>query len=402
MPLAVTCRHCGASYEVADELRGRALLCKECDQPVTVGGAAKPSPLRWVVRAVVLALALLPLGALGLLWWTGWLWDFVEWPQFDVAGGRPPANAVTIHVAHADRLDDFQDDLNELMDGGRPQFTGWAAHGDRATLVLAPVANPDEFYRKIDFGTAYRTDDRLFTLVLPTRGRAEPIAKALSDLKSDKPARRRGAARRLREVKPDERREKVARALEARLDDADAPARAEAAAALGVWGTPESVTPLLRVMRDPENNGIAAEALGQLAADGQVPAGRRGEVARALEGFLDNPGNFGHTSAILALGRLKDPGSAEPLARRLEDFFDGDHAAEALRQLGPAAEKAVAKRLTHKDFSVREKACAVLGDIGTPASVPALRAVQGDFFTDRHARAAIQKITSRHGAEPDK
>jgi len=232
--------------------------------------------------------------------------------------------------------------------------------------------------------------------------RADRVAKALSDLNSDNVDRWNASARRLLRVRPDERRGQVARALERRLNDPDPAARAGVVEALGVWGTKESVTPLLEVLGDREMGGVAAEALRRLHEGGMLPDERRGEVARALEAVLKDAEHGPHDRIIRALGQLKDEGSAEPLAQRLEDVADLDAAAAALRALGPAAEKAVVKRLRHDSFLVRGAACAILRDSGTPASIPALRALEGDRLSALSAREAIRGITARHGIEKGK
>ena len=102
-------------------------------------------------------------------------------------------------------------------------------------------------------------------------------------------------------------------------------------------------------------------------------------------------------AAMHALGRLKDERAIEPLAAGLEDFFDQGPAKEALKAFGPGAEKAVAQRLNHKDQQVRTRACEVLQEIGTRASIPALEkaVASNDFFVSPKAKEAIQAIQAR-------
>jgi HEAT repeat protein len=297
---------------------------------------------------------------------------------------------------------DLNDELEFLADDGHAQFKESATRGDRGTIVLGPVSDPDAFVRGIDFATVYRVQDRVITIG-PKSGRgADRMAKALAALNSDSPSRRKAGLRRLLAAKPDERWEQVARALEGRLNDPDDEVRMKVILALGVWGTKESVTPLLDALRNRKTWLVAADALRQLHEAGVLPEERRGEVARALERILEDK-NWSHVEVILVLGRLKDEESAEPLAQRLEEVADRQAAGEALRALGPAAEKAVAKRLQHEDVGVRWAACEILGDIGTPASIPALKALENDrFFPARVAQDAARRITARHGAAPEK
>ena len=102
-------------------------------------------------------------------------------------------------------------------------------------------------------------------------------------------------------------------------------------------------------------------------------------------------------SVLAALGRSKDERAVEPLAQLLESFFDQHEASEALRAMGPVAEKAVCERLRHPDHWVRSAACEVLKTIGTPQSLPRLEAIVAaeDFFVKRHAEDAIRAIRAR-------
>src|SRR5262245_18145374 len=93
----------------------------------------------------------------------------------------------------------------------------------------------------------------------------------------------RDAARRLAEMRPDEeRRAEVARALEANLLRPEVPVREAAAGALAVWGTPDNVPALSKLLDDLFPN-VREQALAALAA-------------------------------------IKDPDSAEPIAKKLTDF----------------------------------------------------------------------------------
>jgi HEAT repeat protein len=108
--------------------------------------------------------------------------------------------------------------------------------------------------------------------------------------------------------------------------------------------------------------------------------------------------------AMKALGRLKDERAAEPIAERLEDFFDRHGAEEALKQMGLVAEKAVLARLDHPDWQVRIAVCDVLGVIGTRQSIPPLEKVVAagkdpfsgqNHFVAKKAEEAIKAIKAR-------
>ncbi len=418
MPTPITCARCHASYTVDDDLLGKSVRCRECDLPVLVEAPAnvvevapadaiqpepgKPSPppaepapphprpaaaapdvRRRSNRPLVLALVggclglflLLAVGG-GLLAWFAWSHDLIPglgdsggWPEPSLAGGpmaaTPRESLVTLHISGADEAtrEAIQDQLPALVDGGRAYALTSQMQGDRLTVVVAPVQDPGAFAKKINFGTVRRVRGRTITLVaqkvagLPPD--ADPVTKALHDLKSPSPFRRAEAAERLKDMIPDGRRAQVAAALEPLMNDPHWVARDAAIEAMGVWGSGDNVPALLRAMNHRES--------------------RR--------------------AAMKALGRLKDERAAEPLASRLEDFADQHTAAEALMAMGPVAEKAVRQRLNHHDQFVRSEVCRVLKVIGTRDSLPALRAVvaENDFFVSGEASAAVRAITAREG-----
>ncbi len=423
MPIQITCARCHASYPVDDDLRGKSVRCRECDLPVFVEGpdaaesegdpeaairsqprlpsppppveparprgraetGALPTPdvRRRSNRPLVLALlggclGLILLAVVGsaALTWLVWSRDRTagraadgEWPEPSLPGGPLarafPGTAVTLHVLGADEdtREDIQDQLPALVDpGGGPTLTS-ALRGDRLTIVVGPVRDPDAFAGKLDFGHVVQVRGRTITLIArpvidPPPG-ADPVAQALRGLKARNAFRRADAARHLKDMRPDQRRAEVATALEAVLNDPEWFVRDEAIAALGVWGSGENVPALLRVMNHWEN--------------------RR--------------------EAMLALGRLKDARAAEALAGRLEELADMHTAAEALIAMGPVAEPAVLKRLNHNHHMVRSEVCRILKEIGTGASLPALRTVvaENDFFVSGEAKAAIWAISLREG-----
>src|SRR5262249_13828189 len=127
----------------------------------------------------------------------------------------------------------------------------------------------------------------------------------LVDLGNDNAFRRKAAAERLAQVRPNDKREEVAKLLEERLDDPDHFTRQAMAAALGVWGSGKNVPALVKL--------------------------------------LEHTDVFTRRSAAKALGKLKDPQAAEPLVKCFLDFHTRRDASEALQALGPAAEKPVLK-----------------------------------------------------------
>jgi predicted Zn finger-like uncharacterized protein len=185
------------------------------------------------------------------------------------------------------------------------------------------------------------------------------LKQALADLKSDNLFTRRGAADRLANAEPGGPRGEVAKALEALLNDPDVFARQAGVKALEVWGGKDNVPALLK-----------------------------------LVGHTDP---FTRWAVIDALGKFKDARAAEPVAERLVDFGDRGHAAQTLRAIGPAAEKAVGKHLTSGDLFLRRDACLILKDIGTKESVPVLEVASKDSnpFVSGAAQEALKAIAER-------
>jgi hypothetical protein len=177
MPIPITCPHCGTVYKVADDLVGRKLLCKECDRPVMVGAKAHESPgrrapRRVALKEVVLALALLPAVALGALWWTGWLWDQVDWPPPDLGGLGADEPAVMLHLAGVEEAggwDGLSHKLGHLADGGRADYISAAINRDRATVIISPVKDAEAFARRVDIGSVECVHDGVVTINLTGR-----------------------------------------------------------------------------------------------------------------------------------------------------------------------------------------------------------------------------------------
>lgn len=139
----------------------------------------------------------------------------------------------------------------------------------------------------------------------------------------------------------DQRRADVVAALRAAIDNREKHApRHEIVEALGKWATPAE-TPYLLKLLDDEDGNIKIKAMA-------------------------------------ALGKLKDPRAAEPLTQRLTEGPYRAAASQALKDLGPAAEKPVAALLDHQDAGLRIEACRILKVIGTKASYPALARLAWD------------------------
>jgi HEAT repeat protein len=152
------------------------------------------------------------------------------------------------------------------------------------------------------------------------------------------------------------------KALDGLLETPDLTVRGQAFKTMGVWGTPEVVPRLLKLLEESDNL---------------------------------NRGNV-----IYALGRLRDERAIAPVAKLLADPSLRREAGEALRQFGPKAEPAVLPYLAHADLYVRLDACRLLKDIGTKESVPALEKHTADKtpILAHAAKEAIDAINGRAAA----
>lgn len=425
MPIPTVCPHCQTNYTLADHLAGKNVRCKNCDEVIPVPKSAEGSgrheriqkearpakaPAReeapprirqrdrdsrprssggnrglliGLIGCAVLLLLVLTAGGVGLFFWLsgksgsggGGVSDLLvdvggPWPEPMVParmGQMPPELTVTIHVANVEdefTRDDVSGRLGKLVDVGRGSGSVSSSNGSRMTIRLYPVQDPKAFADKIDFATVRGVSGRTITLVARKVEGAPPpnadaVSKALFRLKSNNVALRHQALRTIKDTLPDERRGEVVKALEPLVNDSDHFTREWAIEALGVWGTKETVPILLKAMKQKESRG----------------------------------------AAMKALGHLKDERAIEPIADRLEDFFDRGPAAEALKKMGPAAENAVLKQMNHTDNQVRLTACDILKTIGTAKSLPALRraVAEGDFFLKPKAEETIKAIKARQG-----
>jgi HEAT repeat protein len=158
------------------------------------------------------------------------------------------------------------------------------------------------------------------------------VDEAITFLSSPDFWRRQRGAEFLAKAPPDEaHRAEVSRALKATMADNNFAVRDAGIKAFAKWAT-----------RDDVPNLIAA---------------------------LNNPSPDVRCAVLEKLGQLKDERAAGPVAQRLSDWSDRSHAANALQNMGAAAEKEVIRYLTHSDDQVRAEALRVLRAIGTKDAV---------------------------------
>jgi hypothetical protein len=179
------------------------------------------------------------------------------------------------------------------------------------------------------------------------------MIQLMLDLKSADNNRRGNAVRRLAQMRPDENRAEVARALEELLQNPRT--RDGVPEALAVWGTKESVP-------------VLAKALAASQVFGEV---------------------FYRQALLRALGNFKDERAAEAAASRLHDHFENGEATIALEKIGSAGEPALIRLLKHPDAGTRERVCNILKVVGSKKSIAPLQEATKDA-NGGVARAAEQ------------
>lgn len=314
MPPKTVCPNCGAAYALRDEMIGKKVRCKKCEQAFVA--EARPGPSSDGVRAQPPPAESIPVVPV------------VDEPPLDVLLADRPAperkassatpvllvvggvlaglfllcggSAVLVYWRVARAVEEVQNEFGKQFPPGKP---GGPAGPFGAVQPLAPGEPP------------------------PNPGYRPPanLDEAAAGLTDGDPRRRADAARWLARapVHPS-RQAEVARGLEAMLHTPHPGLRAAAAEALVTWATPDSVPALARVVKEP-------------------PA----------------PGERWPAFALEALGRFKDPRAAEALVGHLASPFASD-AYRALERMGPAAEPEVLRALNHPADPVRSGARVLL------------------------------------------
>ncbi len=156
----------------------------------------------------------------------------------------------------------------------------------------------------------------------------------------------------------------------------------------------DEVASALVAMLADENSVIRANALAALAVWG------RPDDERAMAALLDDKMAFVQTNALKALSRSKDP---EIIARVItllgKPGVDPRGVEEAIRRFGPLAEPALLDVLVNGDSRPRLLACRILGEVGTEKCLPDLRLAQedNDRAVANFARNAVQALERRLG-----
>jgi hypothetical protein len=123
-----------------------------------------------------------------------------------------------------------------------------------------------------------------------------------------------------------------------------------------------------------------------------------------LLALLSNDDHFLHNEIYDALGKLKDPRAATPVAMRLGNFFESGKARQCLHEMGEMAEDAVIVVAASPDPKACLAAVQLLGEIGTKKSMSILRKGlrSGNAQVRLAARASLDLVRGRQSAEEEK
>lgn len=193
----------------------------------------------------------------------------------------------------------------------------------------------------------------------------------------------------------------------AALNDEDWAIREEAATALGTLRDPRAVAPLIALLRDADRavREAAIEALTSIgessvpalglclsdpqlvvqeAASGVLASIADERVMAPLVAALKNTDWIVRMHAAKAMGRIKNPGSIDPLIPLLQDKVKAvrEEATAALAAIGDLAIPSLLSALTHSDWLVRLHAVEALGKMRSAAAVEPLLSV---LFNDHDA-----------------
>jgi HEAT repeat protein len=167
------------------------------------------------------------------------------------------------------------------------------------------------------------------------------------------------------------------------LSHHDPDIRYEAAEVLGEIGDPGAVESLAVLLNGEELSGVrwkAAEALGKIGKPAVEP------LIAALRHTDDDV----RWKAAITLGEIGDPGAIDPLVRLLsdEDRFVKSRAALALGKIGKPAVEPLIFELRQGDGNMRWGAAIALGKVQDPDSVEPLIRALTDKYENVRAEAA--------------
>jgi predicted Zn finger-like uncharacterized protein len=325
MAIQVTCPNCQSTYLLSDALQGKNVRCKKCGGTFRIAGSASAPAAPPVVLRPAVA------------------------PEEIQAGIKPSEGRLRNLSALAEpvRSAEIPEPRRKssstlkilLIIFGSLAGLGFLTCGVVVYLGYQVSKTAKEKFQEIQANVEANVPDA------PVDMRMKPpdnLEEALAYLKDGGVSKRHAGAQWLaRAARDPGRQNEVARSLVPLLNDANNQVRLAGVKALERWATRDSLAALLEVLNEPE-----------------LEAGERRQIA------------------MRTLARLKDERAVTPIAQRLTHFFDRDHAAKALQEMGPMAEPAVLKFFHHPDASTRESARRLLQAYHTKPDVILAQSVQ--------------------------
>jgi predicted Zn finger-like uncharacterized protein len=407
MTISISCPACGAPYNLNDQMRGKTVRCKSCQDTFTVNGASKtgapaaikkggaPAETKPAARSMPPARGgkgdpddepvKKKSGGKGLLIAGG-----IVGVLFLLCCGGVSASIYYAYTGTRDAVNKFDKDFAEAMKNGQGNpndidaafkkaeeemkkqmaqqgikpggDSGKKPSGDSGGKPAFPDQKQvDDAFKKLDEEMkkkGVKPGDNPF--LQSDSKDIKSIDDALRDLKGADANKRRGAADWLAKATLDKtRQDEVAKALDPLILDKNCDWAA--LGALEVWATKENVPTLVK--------------------------------------YLDADGQHSHKAMGIA-GKLQDERGAVAVARYLPNFFAREVAVNSLRAMGPVAEKAVLKYFKHGDGGVHGAVDSLLRGYGTKASAIALQCVEdAQTATDQNDRTRVLDWLSK--ARPD-
>jgi HEAT repeat protein len=168
------------------------------------------------------------------------------------------------------------------------------------------------------------------------------------------------------------------------LSHEDEDVRWKAAIALGEIGDPRAIEPLIALLRDEDRfvKGRAAYALGLIGTPG---------VDALITALREGDGNL-RWGAAIALGNIRDPRSVRPLLTALGDRYENVRleSAAALVEIGSTAVETTREFITTAGEPEALEAVGVLGSMGTPDAMRALKELLSHPSATIRERAATE------------
>jgi predicted Zn finger-like uncharacterized protein len=335
MSIQVTCPSCQSNYQLSDALQGKTVRCKKCGEQFRIAQVTAPPAGPIILKPADPKVLIQPSpAALRALAPTA-----EPRPTKDDYYSKPPRKSSStlkiLLIVFGSIAAVFV-----LVCAGIVSLGYWAAKAGREKI--------EEFQANIE---ANAPEPVIDVSVKPPAN----LDEALEYLRDNKVSKRHAGAQWLARGPRDRaRQDEIARALVPLLSDPNPQVRLAGVKALAMWATRDQVPVLLEVLNDED-----------------APAGERRQVA------------------IQALGRLKDERAVDPLAQRLPHFFDRDHAAKALQEIGPMAEAAVLKFFNHPDNGARESARRIIQSYHTKEDVILAQSIQDLKGPDAEYRKTV-------------